>query len=185
MSIPPGLPLWAQVRPKRLAHVERVVGLIERWGAEMRLSPAENARWLRTAWLHDALRDAPLDELQKWARGVAGPPGLLHGPASAARAEAAGETDRGVLDAVRYHSLGFAEWDMPGRAIYCADFLEPGRSFDRVGRAALAARFPADPHGVLYEVARRRVAYSIEAGWTIPEPTYRFWNSLAESASAE
>jgi 2-amino-4-hydroxy-6-hydroxymethyldihydropteridine diphosphokinase len=116
---------------------------------------------------------------------LAGPVELLHGPASAARAETEGETDRGVLDAVRYHSLGYAEWDMPGRALYCADFLEPGRSFDRVGRAAIANRFPADPRGVLYEVARRRLAYSIEFGWPIPESTFRFWNSLAASSVAE
>ena len=66
-----------------------------------------------------------------------------------------------------------------------ADFLEPGRSFDRVGRAALANRFPVDPDGVLYEVARRRLAYSIEFGWSIPEPTYRFWNSLAQKSPGE
>lgn len=151
----------------------------------MRLPAAEHARWLRAAWLHDALRDAPPEELATWAPGIAGPVELLHGPAGAARAEAEGENDRGVLDAVRYHSIGFAEWDMPGRALYCADFLEPGRSFDRVGRAALATRFPADPRGVLYEVARRRLAYSIEFGWMIPEPTFRFWNSLAVPAAAE
>ena len=35
-----------------------------------------------------------------------GPAELRHGPASAARAKAEGEIDRGVLDAVRYHSRG-------------------------------------------------------------------------------
>lgn len=184
-EFPAGLPPWARVRPKRLAHIERVVDLVGRWGAEMRLPAGEHARWLRAAWLHDALRDAPPEELSTWAPGIAGPVELLHGPASAVRAEAEGENDRGVLDAVRYHSIGFAEWDMPGRALYCADFLEPGRSFDRVGRAALATRFPSDPRGVLYEVARRRLAYSIEFGWMIPEPTFRFWNSLAVPAAAE
>jgi len=180
-----GLPPWAKVRPKRLSHIERVVDLMTRWGAEMRLPADEQARWLRAAWLHDALRDAPPEELAALIPGTAGPVELLHGPASAARAEAEGETDRGVLAAVRYHSLGSADWDMPGRALYCADFLEPGRAFDRVGRAALAQRFPSDPRGVLYEVARRRLAYSIEFGWSIPEPTFRFWNSLAASSFAE
>lgn len=179
------LPSWAQVRPKRLAHIGRVVELMARWGAEMPVSAAEHARWLRAAWLHDALRDAEPEDLARWAGGSVGPVELLHGPASASRAEAEGETDRGVLDAVRYHSVGFAEWDMLGRALYCADFLEPGRSFDRVGRAALASRFPVDPRGVLYEVARRRLAYSIESGWIILEPTYRFWNSLAIPSAAE
>ena len=94
-------------------------------------------------WLHDALRDAPPEELEKWAPTSPGPPAIRHGPASAARAKADGETDRGVLDAVRYHSMGLAEWDMVGRVLYCADFLEPGRNFDQSGRADLAARFPA------------------------------------------
>jgi HD superfamily phosphohydrolase YqeK len=176
----PALPVWAQVRPKRLAHVERVVALVTRWGAAMEEPRDQVDRWIRAAWLHDALRDASPDELARWAPGIHGPVELLHGPASAARAEADGETDRGVLDAVRYHSLGYAGWDRVGRVLYCADFLEPGRSFDRLGRAALANRFPVDPDGVLYEVARRRLAYSIEFGWSIPEPTYRFWNSLAQ-----
>lgn len=188
MSTPapaPALPAWARVRPKRLAHVERVVALVTRWGTAMDASRDQLDRWLRAAWLHDALRDASPEELAQWAPGLPGPVELLHGPASAARAEAEGEADRGVLDAVRYHSLGYAGWDRVGRVLYCADFLEPGRSFDRVGRAALANRFPVDPDGVLYEVARRRLAYSIEFGWSIPEPTYRFWNSLAQKPPGE
>ena len=64
---------------------------------------------------------------------------------------AEGEVDRGVLDAVRYHSLGLAEWDMVGRILYCADFLDPERPFDREGRAELAERLPRDPGGVLRE----------------------------------
>ena len=68
---------------------------------------------------------------------------------AAARAKADGEIDRGVLDAVRYHSVGLAEWDMVGRILYAADFLEPGREFDRAGRAELVAgarfRFDLDP----------------------------------------
>ena len=68
---------------------------------------------------------------------------LRHGPASAARAKAEGEVDRGVLDAVRYHSIGLAEWDMVGRALYCGDYLEPGRTSGKGARAELAGDFPA------------------------------------------
>ena len=118
------------------------------------------------------------------APSTPGPAALKHGPASAARAKAEGETDRGVLDAVRYHSVGLAEWDMVGRMLYCADYLEPGRPFARVERAALARRLPADPNGVLYEVARLRLAYAIQSGWPLPEPSYRFWNSLASAPSS-
>lgn len=134
-------------------------------------------------WLHDALRDAVPEELAKWVPGMAGPPELQHGPASAARARAHGEADRGVLDAVRYHSLGLAEWDMVGRILYCADFLEPGRTFDKERRAELAARLPQDPSGVLREVAQSRITHIVKSGWPLLDPTIRFWNSLAASGS--
>jgi HD superfamily phosphohydrolase YqeK len=145
--------------------------------------PAERDRWLRAVWLHDALRDATAAELARWAPFDVGPVELRHGPASAARAAAEGEVDRGVLDAVRYHSLGYARWDMAGRVLYCADFLEPGRRFDREERAALAARFPSDPVDVLQEVARRRLLHIVRSGWTLPRPTVHLWNSLAVTSS--
>jgi HD superfamily phosphohydrolase YqeK len=174
----PTLPEWAVVSPGRLAHIERVAGLVAHWSAEMGVPDSERNRWLRAVWLHDALRDAPDEELERWAPTVTGAAELRHGPASAARAKADGETDRGVLDAVRYHSVGLAEWDMVGRVLYCADYLEPGREQLQPERAALAARFPTDSGGVLREVARMRLGRSILKGWPLPDPTVRFWNSL-------
>jgi HD superfamily phosphohydrolase YqeK len=125
------------------------------------------------------LRDADPAEIEKWAAATPGPPELRHGPASAARAKAEGETDRGVLDAVRYHSLGLAEWDMVGRILYCADYLDPARAFKQAERAELARRLPDDAGAVLREVARSRITHLIQSGWPILEPTVRFWNSLA------
>ena len=180
----PTTPSWATASPKRVAHIERVARLVLDWAEEMGVPDSERNRWLRAVWLHDALRDAPPEELEKWAPTSPGPPAIRHGPASAARAKADGETDRGVLDAVRYHSMGLAEWDMVGRVLYCADFLEPGRSFDQSGRADLVARFPRDPTGVLREVARARVARLVQSGWPLPDPTVRFWNSLFSRAGS-
>ncbi len=180
----PTLPTWAQVTPERLQHIQRVAELVAAWGTRMGIPDSELYRWYRAVWLHDALRDASESELTKWAPSVKGPVELRHGPAAAARAKGEGETDRGVLDAVRFHSMGLAEWDMVGRVLYCADFLEPGRSFDRAERAELARRFPDDPQAVVFDVARRRVLYAIRTGWTLPEPTVRFWNSLADSAAS-
>jgi HD superfamily phosphohydrolase YqeK len=122
--------------------------------------------------------------LEEWASSTPGPVELRHGPASAARAKAEGEVDRGVLDAIRYHSVGLAEWDMVGRVLYCADYLEPGRTFDADCRAELARRFPTDVGGVLREVAQSRLRHAVQSGWAIPEPTYRFWNSLVASRPA-
>jgi HD superfamily phosphohydrolase YqeK len=167
-----------------LAHIGRVAELVDGWATAMAVAEPERARWMKAVWLHDALRDASAEELARWAPSSRGPAELRHGPASAARAKAEGETDRGVLDAVRYHSVGLAEWDMAGRVLYCADFLEPGRDFARDRRAELAGRFPADPAGVLREVARDRLKHMIASAWPLPEPTVRFWNSLVAAASA-
>jgi HD superfamily phosphohydrolase YqeK len=177
----PSLPTWAAVTPARVEHIERVARLLVGWAEVMGVPDNERNRWLRAAWLHDALRDAPMEELQKWAPPMGRSAELLHGPAAAARAKADGETDRGVLDAVRYHSTGLAEWDMVGRALYCADFLEPGREHLAAERAKLAARYPKDPAAVLRSVAQSRIGRAIASDWPLAEPTVRFWNSLLPS----
>ncbi len=129
--------------------------------------PDERARWLQAGWLHDALRDAPAASE------------LDHGPLAAERAARDGERDQGVLDAVRYHSIGYARWDDAGRMLYLADYLEPGRTFDRAARRELAARVPAERDVVLRDVARRRIEWTVRSGWPLREETVNFWNSLA------
>jgi HD superfamily phosphohydrolase YqeK len=161
-----GLPPWAIVSTERRGHIERVVGLVTEWGSAMRVRPDERARWIRAAWLHDALRDAPA------------PDELAHGPMAADRAAQDGEADRGVLDALRFHSVGYAGWDDVGRMLYLADFLEPGRPFDQAERGALAARVPGERDAVLREVARRRIAWAVRSGWPLPPETVGFWNGL-------
>jgi HD superfamily phosphohydrolase YqeK len=160
------MPAWSVAGAARRAHVERVVALLSQWAAAMQVPAADAERWLRAAWLHDALRDAPdADE-------------FAHGPLAAERAAGEGERDRGVLDAVRFHSVGYAGWDDVGRMLYLADYLEPGRAHDRDARAALAVRVPRERDAVLREVARRRITTALESGWALPAETVRFWNSL-------
>ena len=167
------LPDWAQVSASRRAHIERVVALLEQWAQAMRVSARERERWLRAGWLHDALRDAALDDQ------------LAHGPAAADRAARAGERDKGVLDAIRYHTIGYAKWDDAGRMLYLADFLEPGRvHLDHKDRAALADRVPRERDAVLTEVARRRVEWIVRSGWPLPPETVEFWNSLTDGRTA-
>lgn len=163
------LPSWAVVTPERRAHVERVVALVDEWAAALAVPPAEAERWRRAAWLHDALRDAPsATELD-------------HGPRCADRLARDGERDQGVLDAVRYHSLGYAGWDDAGRMLYLADYLEPGRRFDAATRSALRARMPRDRDAVLREVARRRIEWILRSAWCLKPETVAFWNALASS----
>ena len=157
---------WAEVTPGRRAHIERVVTLLEQWADELRLPPGERARWVRAGYLHDALRDAALG----------GP--LAHGPAAAARAERDGENDPGVLDAVRYHSTGYAAWDDVGRMLYLADYLEPGRDLDPAERTELVTRVPRQRDAVLVDVAGRRLTWLVESRWPVPAETADFWNAL-------
>jgi len=160
------LPPWAIVTPERRAHIERVAALLDSWAPRLAVDGAERARWLRAAYLHDALRDAPLATK------------LAHGPAAADRAAREGETDRGVLDAVRYHTIGYAGWDDVGRMLYLADFLEPGRTFAAAERRALADRVGLERDTVLEEVARRRIEWTLRSRWPLAPETVAFWNAL-------
>jgi 2-amino-4-hydroxy-6-hydroxymethyldihydropteridine diphosphokinase len=159
------LPPWAQVTPERRAHIERVVALLQRWAEVMGVSSTEKDRWLRAGWLHDALRDAPFKDA------------FAHGPAAADRAAATGEKDPGVLAAIRYHTVGSAEWDDVGRMLYLADFLEPGRD-DDPERERLSRWVPTQRDAVLREVARRRIDWVLRSGWPLPDGTVAFWNPL-------
>jgi len=173
-----GLPAWAVVTSRRAAHVARVVAQLERWADAMGVKGRERRRWVRAAWLHDALKDAPRRVVRRLSGGIWGAPSLWHGPAAARRAERAGERDEGVLDAVRYHSVGYAGWDRVGRMLYLADYLEAGRR--RIpGRRARARRVPDAPDAVLREVAAERIARSIAKGWPLLSETVDFWNALA------
>ena len=175
---PPGLPRWARVTDRRRAHIARVAALLDGWADALEIAVRERGRWLRAAWMHDALKDASARVVRALAGGVWDAPSLWHGPAAAARAARAGERDRGVLDAVRYHSVGCADWDAVGRMLYLADYLEPGRRHHDARRAKYAARVPADPEGVLRAVAAERIARGVAKGWPLLPETVAFWNAV-------
>jgi HD superfamily phosphohydrolase YqeK len=161
------LPAWARVGKRRLAHIRRVAELVELWAQEMGVTRRERERWLSAVWLHDALRDARLRA------------GVSHGAAAAERAARDGESDQGVLDAVRYHSVGHAGWDDVGKMLYLADYLEPGRKRRAKQRAELAERVPRDRDRVLREVVAQQIRGRLRSGRPIDPNTLEFWNSLA------
>lgn len=174
-----GLPAWAQVTPERRAHIERVATLVAQWADDMKVPAAEKDRWIRAAYLHDAVKDAPEAFLAPHAPRGWKHRELFHGPAAAALAAGHGETDRGVLEAAKYHSVGYAGWDAAGRMLYLADYLEPGRR-EAQGevRAAQAARVPRDADGVLRDVAGARLDWVVRARWPLLPETVEFWNAL-------
>ncbi|HXD47845.1 MAG TPA: HD domain-containing protein [Gemmatimonadaceae bacterium] len=172
------LPPWAKVTPKRRAHIERVTALLSSWADALHISAAERGEWLRAGALHDALRDAPDAELRELAGDETRDAEVLHGPAAAALLESTGETNRSVLLAIRYHTVGSAEWDRVGRALFMADFLEPGRSFTRRDRAFLAEHAPHDFDGVFRQVLRARLEYALREGYALFPETVALWNSV-------
>lgn len=172
------LPAWAVVSDTRREHIARVASLLGEWAGALELAPEERLRWIAAGTLHDALRDAPEGALREILRGDYAdfPPPLLHGPAAARRLE--GDADDALLDAIRYHTLGHPRLDRLGRALYLADFLEPGRDFAVGWRAGLRARMPHDLDGVLVEVVAARIAHLVEARRPIRPETAAFWSSL-------
>jgi 2-amino-4-hydroxy-6-hydroxymethyldihydropteridine diphosphokinase len=172
------LPPWAAVNEKRRAHIVRVTTLLDAWAAAMRLDYAARAAWHDAGRFHDALRNAPDDELRALTGEEYGPAELLHGPAAAVRLAAGGEMREDVLEAVRWHTIGHAEWERTGRALFMADFLEPGRKFDVEARAACAAAVPDDFDGTFRTVVRMRIEWSLREEKVLHEETARLWNAV-------
>lgn len=172
------LPAWAQVTERRRAHIARVAALMLQWAGAMHLSEDERRDWLDAARWHDALRDASLEELRRLAGDAPYEPEMLHGPAAAEKLHREGERRKDVLDAIGYHTIGSPQWNRTGRALYMADFLEPGRSFSRADRAFLAAQVPHDFDGVFRQVVRMRLVYALNEGHTLFAETVQLWNQI-------
>lgn len=175
---PMDLPSWAQVGEKRRAHIGRVTALLDRWAVQLRLAPDEARAWHDVGRFHDALRDAPEAELRRLGAGHELPLDVLHGPAAAAQLVSLGESRQSVLDAVRWHTVGYAGWDRTGRALYMADFLEPGRNFMRADRAFLAEHLPHDFNGVFRQVVCMRLEWTLREGKALFPQAVDLWNSV-------
>jgi 2-amino-4-hydroxy-6-hydroxymethyldihydropteridine diphosphokinase len=178
------MPAWARVSEVRREHIARVVALLDSWAGELALSPEEHAAWTDAGRLHDALRDASEDELRHvlgagdwFAYGLSAD--TLHGPAAAALLEAEGERRTSVIEAVRHHTTGSPGWDRVGRALYMADFLEPGRPFARADRAFMAGRVVNDFDGVFRQVLRLRMERALREGNQLFSATVDLWNQVA------
>ncbi len=175
---PVTLPNWAQVGEPRRAHIERVTALLDAWADALSVPPEEARAWHDAGQWHDALRDAPDDELRALTGVSTGPAKLLHGPAAALLLARGGESRPDVLAAVRHHTIGWGEWERTGRALYMADFLEPGRRFGRADRAFLAGLVPRDFDGVFRQVVRARIEWALREGHPVFEQTIGLWNRL-------
>ncbi len=172
------LPPWAEVSDKRRAHIGRVTALLDRWAAQLALPADEAQAWHDAGRWHDALRDASPETLRQWSGDAERPVEVLHGPAAARRLVQDGEARTSVLDAVRWHTVGYANWDRAGRALFMADFLEPGRQFARADRAFLAEHLPHDYDGVFRQVVRMRIEWTVREGKGLFPETVALWNAV-------
>ena len=173
------LPLWAQVSEKRIAHIQRVTALLDEWARKLALGPEEARAWHDAGRLHDALRDAPEPLLRELAGDSPGyTTEMLHGPAAAEQMRRDGERRAELLDAVRFHTVGSAQWGKLGRALYMADYLEPGRKFTRADRAYLAAQVPHDFDATFRQVVRARLEWSLREGMRLFPEAVVLWNSV-------
>jgi 2-amino-4-hydroxy-6-hydroxymethyldihydropteridine diphosphokinase len=96
----------------------------------------------------------------------------------ATRLERDGERRADLLSAIRFHTIGSPEWGRTGRALYMADFLEPGRRFARADRAFLAAHVSHDFDGVFRQVVRARIEWALREGHRVFPETANLWNAL-------
>ena len=176
------LPEWAVVTPRRREHIARVAALMRDWADRLHLSGGDRARWTAAGTLHDALRDAGAAELRELLGDEFAdfPPPLLHGPAAAHRLAA--DADDELLDAIRYHTVGHPRLGRLGRALYLADFLEPGRDFAEGWRDGLRRRMPEALEEVLVEVIASRLGHLLEARRPIRAETAAFWSAVVGGA---
>lgn len=176
------LPRWAVAGPARVRHMRRVAALLDEWARASGRDEAERGRWRAAGMLHDVLREADpavlIREVPRDLRGL--PPALVHGPAAAARLRREGVEDEPLLEAVAYHTIGRPGLALPGRMLYVADFLEPGRSFEADWRAELRARMPGDLDAVLRAVVDARIDHLMSEGSGVRPETLAFRESLAE-----
>jgi 2-amino-4-hydroxy-6-hydroxymethyldihydropteridine diphosphokinase len=173
------LPAWARVSERRMEHIVRVTELLDEWAVGLHLTAEEARAWHDAGCLHDALRDAPDPDLRRLAGDLPEYTiDMLHGPAAAELLVANGEARTELLEAIRYHTVGSARWGRLGRALYMADYLEPGRKFSRADRAYLAALVPHDFEATFRQVLRNRLEWSLREGMRLFPEAVALWNSV-------
>jgi HD superfamily phosphohydrolase YqeK len=174
------LPAWARASPARVEHMGRVAELLDSWAVQLGLADKERRRWRSVAFLHDAVKDADPGDLKRWTPHPLDqlPEPLLHGPAAANRLRMDGVEDAELLDVLRYHTLGHERFGRLGRALFAADFLEPGRDIQQTWRSRLRGRMPHELDAVTGEILQGRLIHLVEEGRPVRPETMGFWNSM-------
>ena len=160
----------------------RVAELLREWGEVRCDHPRDVERWTAVGYLHDVLRDADPDDLRAGLSRPLGqlPDEVIHGPAAADRLRRGGVTDEPFLAAIACHTLGNPDFDDIGKALYVADFLEPGRKLQPKWRARLRDEMPGDLDAVTKAVVGKRIQFLIKKERPVLPETFGLWNVLAK-----
>jgi len=160
----------------------RVAKLLGDWAEKRGESPRERARWIALGYLHDALREADEEQMRPLVepRFRELPTKILHGPAVAQRLRGEGVEDEEFLHAAAFHTLGSPDFAVLGKALFAADFLEPGRKLQNDWRAKLRKRAPGDLDGVVQEILLARIRHLLARGRPLRFETVAFWNRYCE-----
>jgi predicted HD superfamily hydrolase involved in NAD metabolism len=133
--------LGNSLRPKRYLHsvntMKTAVSLAEHYG--------ENTEKAAVAGLlHDCAKDLDDGETRRYCLENGIVPNkiedkqifLMHGAVGAIVArEKYGVGDPEILNAIKYHTTGFAGMNMLDKIIFLADYIEPGRTFSEAEEA--------------------------------------------------
>jgi HD superfamily phosphohydrolase YqeK len=178
------LPPWAVASRRRMGHMERVAALLGEWALALGLSEAEQRRWKAAGYLHDALKEESIEILRELvpASFRHGSGKLLHGPAAAEKLRRDGLDDDSLLHAIAYHTIGHPDLDDLGRALFIADYVEPGRKYESARLAALRGRMPRAREEVLRDVLRARIEALLREGRPIRSETAAFWNAVKDGS---
>ncbi len=96
--------------------------------------------------LHDLCKPLKGDDIVQRAKAYGiteylDTPTLLHGPVAAEECRRdLGITDEEIIDAIRWHTTGRAEWGRVGQALFYADFSEPRRPHRQAAEARAIVR---------------------------------------------
>lgn len=143
-------------------------------------------RAMTAAALHDYAKHWSKEELQALASErnleldpvMAASTELMHGYVGAeAVREHFGIEDEGILDAIRYHTIGRAQMSLLEKIIYLADAVEPGRDYPGVKQLRWLAVEHLD-QGIL-ESVRSTLGYVLDKGQPMHPHSVALYNELS------
>ncbi len=104
-------------------------------------------------------------------------PAVIHAPLGARHAkEEYGITDKEILDAIEYHTVGRANMTLMDKIIYVADMIEPTRDFDGVEKLRKMADKSLDK--VLKACLKQSIIHNIKKDSVVHPNTLEAWNYI-------